>query len=129
LEETLIMMKRLTGYLMIAVMFLGGIPLQVYAGVIGTDRAIAAEQHTQRVERLQQMLAREDVAHELVQRGVDPAAASERVAALTEEELAKVAGQIDSLPAGSGVVEVIGVVFVVLLVLELLGVTNVFTAI
>lgn len=123
------MIKRLTGYLMIAVMFLGGAPLQAFAGVIGTDRAIAAEQHTQRIERLQGLLAREDVAQELVRRGVDPAAASERVAALTGEELATVAAQIDTLPAGAGVVEVIGVVFVVLLVLELLGVTNVFTKI
>jgi hypothetical protein len=123
------MIKRLTGYLMIAVMFLSGVPLQAFAGVIGTDRAIAAEQHTQRIERLQGLLAREDVAQELVRRGVDPAAASERVAALTEAELATVAAQIDTLPAGAGVVEVIGVVFVVLLVLELLGVTNVFTKI
>lgn len=122
-------MKRITGYLMIAVLFLSGVPLHAYAGVIGTDQAIAAQQHAQRIQRLQETLAREDVARELTLRGVDPVAASERVAALTEEELAAVSGQIDSLPAGGSVLAVVGVVFVVLLILELVGVTNVFTSI
>lgn len=120
------MIKRLTTYFMIAVIFVTGVPLQAYAGVIGTDQAIAAGQHTQRIERLQEILAREDVAEELVMRGVDPVAASERVAALTEEELATVAGQIDSLPAGGDAIAVIGVVFLVLLILELVGVINIF---
>ena len=120
------MIKRLTTYFMIAVIFVTGVPLQAYAGVIGTDQAIAAGQHTQRIERLQEILAREDVAEELVMRGVDPVAASDRVAALTEEELATVAGQIDRLPAGGDAIAVIGVVFLVLLILELVGVINIF---
>lgn len=121
------MIKRMTVYVVITLMSLGGMPLQAQAGVIGTDRAIAAQEHVQRVARLQQLLAREDVARALEQRGVDPVAASERVAALTEEELAGVAAQIDELPAGAGLVGVIGVVFIVLLILEAVGVTNVFT--
>ncbi|MEJ2310037.1 MAG: PA2779 family protein [Gammaproteobacteria bacterium] len=123
------MIKRITTYFMIAVIFVTGVPLQAYAGVIGTDQAIAAGQHTQRIERLQEILAREEVAEELVLRGVDPVAASERVAALTEEELASVAGQIDNLPAGGDAIAVIGVVFLVLLILELVGVINIFNSI
>jgi hypothetical protein len=124
--ENEIMIKRLTSYLMITIMLFTGFPLQAYAGVIGTDQAIAAGQHAQRIERLQEMLAREDVRQELVSRGVDPADASERVAALTEEELASLAGQIDKLPAGGDAVAVLGVVFLVLLVLEVVGVINIF---
>ena len=93
---------------------------------IATDQAIAAEQHAQRIDRIQELLAREDVAEQLVLRGVDPVDASERVAALTQEELASLAGQIDNLPAGSDAIAVIGVVFLVLLILELVGVTNIF---
>jgi hypothetical protein len=37
--------------------------------------------------------------------------------------------QIDSLPAGGDAIAVIGVVFLVLLILELVGVTNIFTKI
>ena len=124
--ENEIMIKRLTSYLMITIMLFTGVPLQAYAGVIGTDQAIAAGQHAQRIERLQEMLAREDVRQELVSRGVDPVDASERVAALTEEELAILAGQIDNLPAGGDAIAVLGVVFLVLLVLEVVGVINIF---
>ena len=120
------MIKRLTSYLMITILIFSGVPLQAYAGVISTDQAIATGQHMQRIERLQEMLAREDVQQELVLRGVDPADASERVAALTEEELASLAGQIDNLPAGGDAIAVLGVVFLVLLVLEVVGVINIF---
>jgi hypothetical protein len=37
--------------------------------------------------------------------------------------------RIDEMPTGSGVIGIVGAVFVVLLVLELVGVTNIFTAI
>jgi hypothetical protein len=36
---------------------------------------------------------------------------------------------MEQLPAGGDIIAVVGIVFVVLLVLELVGVTNVFTAI
>jgi hypothetical protein len=120
------MIKRMTSYLMITMLLFTGVPLQAYAGVIGTDQAIAAGEHTQRIERLQEMLSRDDVKQELVLRGVDPLYASERVAALTQEELASLAGQIDSLPAGADAIAVLGVVFLVLLVLEVTGVINIF---
>jgi hypothetical protein len=51
----------------------------------------------------------------------------ERVARLTDEELALLAGQFDELPAGGiGIFEVLGITFLVLLVLELTGVINIF---
>ena len=49
--------------------------------------------------------------------------------ALSAAELAQLDGRLDQLPAGAGIVEVVGVVFVVLLILELVGVTDIFTAI
>ena len=59
--------------------------------------------------------------------GVDPAAVQERLAALTDEELQTLEGRLDSLPAGGDALAVIGIVFVVLIILELVGVTNIFT--
>jgi hypothetical protein len=61
-----------------------------------------------------------------VRLGVDPAAASERVASLSDEELASVAGKLDALPAGGDFFAVVGIVFVVLLILELTGVIHIF---
>jgi hypothetical protein len=96
------------------------------AGVVGTRTVIMEMERVEILHRVQAVLDREAVQAQLVALGVDPAAAIERVAALTDDELRSLDGRLASLPAGAGVLEVIGVVFVVLLILELVGVINIF---
>jgi hypothetical protein len=48
------------------------------------------------------------------------------VAALTDEELRKLARQVGDAPAGGSALAVIGVVFLVLLILEAVGVIDIF---
>lgn len=122
-----LLIRRLGSWGLIIMLAIGGYSQQAFSAVIGTDRAIAAEQHQARVAHLQSLLVRDDVAQRLTQMGVDPVQAQERVAALTEYELARYSAQIDSLPAGAGALEVVGIVFIVLLILELVGVTNIFS--
>ncbi|NIR27919.1 MAG: PA2779 family protein [Gammaproteobacteria bacterium] len=99
------------------------------ARIIGTESAIEAQQREQRIERVSALLAREDVRAQLVEMGVDPETAQERVASLTDSELRMLDQHIEKLPAGgSDVLIIVGAVFVVLLVLELIGVTNFFTS-
>ena len=62
-------------------------------------------------ERIAAAFEREDVRVELQARGVDPAHAKARVAALTDEEARLLAAEIDSLPAGGFVQVVQGVGF------------------
>jgi hypothetical protein len=81
------------------------------------------------VARINQTLMRDDVRVQLEALGVNPRDALERVDALTSAELAQLQSHLDDLPAGGDVLAVLGVVLVVLLVLELLGVTNVFTGV
>jgi len=80
--------------------------------------------------RLVTVLEREDVARTLADLGVDRAEAVRRVAGLTDAEAQLALDQFDSLPAaGDGVGVVIGAVvfiFVVLLITDILGFTNVF---
>jgi hypothetical protein len=62
--------------------------------------------------------------------GVNPDEVRQRVEALSDQELNMLAQHIDDLPAGAGaegVLVVIGIVFLVLIILELVGVTNVFS--
>lgn len=97
------------------------------AGVIGTEQFLAGTERAAQLDRVEAALARADVQAALVRLGVDPAAAGERAASLSDADLARVAGQLDSLPAGGdGLLAVIGVVFVVLLILEITGVTDIF---
>ena len=57
--------------------------------------------------------------------GVDPELAIERVAALTDEEAGQLAEKINSAPAG-GIIGALLLVFFVLLVTDILGLTKVF---
>ena len=97
------------------------------AGVIGTRDYLAAADRDVQISQIQVALSRDDVRSELVRLGVDPVAASERVASLSAAELARVSGQIESLPAGGdSLLAVVGIVFIVLLILELTGVIDIF---
>ncbi|NGX16125.1 PA2779 family protein [Wenzhouxiangella sp. XN24] len=99
------------------------------AGVIGSRVVVEQAERADTVARVQAVLDREGVQAQLVALGVDPSMALERVAALTDEELRQLDGRLSELPAGAGAVEVVGIVFIVLLILELVGITNIFTSI
>lgn len=103
-------------------------PMPAFAAMIGTDQVISSEQKRAHADRVSQFLARDDVAQELQKYGVTPADAQARVEAMTAQELTQLNAEIHQLPAGSGALAIVGVVFVVLLILELVGVTNVFSA-
>ena len=98
----------------------------VMASMISSGELLAVEQQQAQRAKVDDFLAREDVAAELARLGVDEAVARERAQALSDQELAQLAERIDEVPAGAGVIEVLGVTFLVLLVLEFLGVINIF---
>lgn len=106
-----------------------GFAQSAFAGVVGTQTAIQSQERSARIERINAVLARDSVQQQLVRFGVDPAAAQQRIANLSDRELAALEQRMDELPAGAGAIEVLGIVLLVLLVLELVGVTDVFKAI
>lgn len=103
----------------------GGIQ-SAQAAVIGSLAHAEQSARGDRIERIQSFLARDSVRGELLGRGVSPADVELRLSSLTDSELALLEERIDALPAGGDLLAVIGVVFVVLLILELVGVTNIF---
>lgn len=100
------------------------------AGVIPTEMAVQLQQRDARIERINAVLARDNVQRQMVALGVDPANARARISALSDSELSLLEARMDQLPAGAdSALAVLGIVLLVLLVLELLGVTDVFKAI
>jgi len=96
------------------------------AQVISSSRALALEEgHADRAT-VDSYLARAEVAEQLTALGVDPELARLRAAALSGDELSALAGRIDDAPAGGDLIGVLGVTFVVLLILELVGVIDIF---
>ncbi|MGQ4661607.1 PA2779 family protein [Lysobacter sp. F6437] len=99
------------------------------ASVISTQQALSADMRASTEADVRASLARDDVRQAMQQLGVDPTDADTRIASLSDAELVRMQGELDRLPAGGGALAVIGVVFVVLLILELVGVTNIFNRI
>jgi hypothetical protein len=124
------MFARAIALTMAMVLLLTSLPLGVaQAALVSTDQVLghAAQDERRKVEAF---LQRQDVRDQMVAFGVEPEEAAARVASLSDHEVRQIAGQIDRLPAGQGVlVALIGAavfVFVVLLITDLLGLTHIF---
>ena len=75
---------------------------------------------------IEAVLQRNDVQDRLVALGVDPAQALTRVQTLSDSELQQMAAGLDQMPSGGDILALIGAVFVILLILEFVGVIDVF---
>jgi len=118
--------KKAGVFALILNMLAVGFPQVSFAGLVGTGTALEMQAKEEDSARIDAFLARDDVRAQLIAMGVDPAAASARVAMLTQTERQQLEQQIDKLPAGGSLLALIGAVFVVLLILELVGVINIF---
>lgn len=120
---------RMTSRLLIASILSFAVPLQsTYAVMVTTGQAVPSIQSQVEREHINTFLDRADVRKEMQAQGIDANATKARVAALTDEEVHKISGNMDKLPAGGdgGVLEILLTVFVVLLVTDILGFTKVF---
>lgn len=96
------------------------------AGMIGTAHMLEDETRAASLSRVEVLLARADVGRQLEAFGVDQAMVAERLNGLSSAELLELEGQLDSQVAGGDIVGIVGAVFIVLLILELVGVTDIF---
>lgn len=79
---------------------MGAFPFSTYAGMVGTGELVAAAQAQGTRDKLRDFIGRSEVSNQLQHLGISPSAAQARVSAMSDAEVASVAGQIDSLPAG-----------------------------
>ena len=86
-----------------------------YAGVISTDQAVGASSQGDRAAVLA-AISRSDVASQLQSLGLDQATAKDRVAALTDEEVRSLNGQLQALPAGGDGWAVAAVILIAVLI-------------
>lgn len=79
--------------------------------------------------KVNEFVARADVAKTFETMGVDPKVVEQRISMMSDEEISKISSQIDTLPAGGdfgGIVGAVVFVFIVLLITDILGFTKVF---
>lgn len=91
--------SKLISQLLIVSMVL--MPFSAQAGMIGTDQAVASAQELSNVDKVREFVSRTDVTKQFEAMGLSAANAQDRVNALTQEEINRIAGKIDSMPAGA----------------------------
>ena len=114
-----------------AAMFMSCLPLgAARAGLVTTEQLLDQTAAAGERERLAAVLQRDDVRRQMEALGVDRDEAVARLASLSDAEVREIAGRIDQLPAGqsflAGVLIVAGAVLIALVILDLVGVTDVF---
>jgi hypothetical protein len=101
--------------------------MNTQAAMLGTDTLITSTETQQSISGLQQLLAREDAQQQLLALGVNPEQIRERVASLSDSELARINQGIDTLNAGGdSVLGVLLLIFIVFVITDVLGATNIF---
>ncbi|HMA11106.1 MAG TPA: DUF6627 family protein, partial [Steroidobacteraceae bacterium] len=86
--------------MLLAASLLGASMAPAQAAMVGTAQALAAEQGSLDRAGLASLLEREDLQRQLKAMGVDIQQARDRVASLTDAEVARINQQIEKLPAG-----------------------------
>ncbi|MDQ7733638.1 PA2779 family protein [Halomonas sp. SpR1] len=128
-------MKTLRAYLstlLIAALVITSLPVAAAPAapqamdLVSTQSVLEADRAGSDRERINEILARADVQDQLLKQGVDLDEVEARVAALSDAEAQQMAEQLEQLPAGAGVVGALFAVFIILLVTDILGLTDVY---
>ncbi len=124
-------LRRGVALVVAVAMFVVSMPLpRAQAALVSTEQLLAAGDGAAERARVLAFLERADVREQIVALGVDPNEAAARVQALSDAQVREIAGQLDQLPAGQSAIGIIVgailLVFLILLLTDLLGLTNVF---
>ena len=125
-------MLKPTSICMAVVMLMIFAPVHsVLAAMVGTETVIDSARGQEARDLIHKVLAREDVQAALNEHGIDPMEAKERIDSLTDEEVIRIADQIDQLPEGAGaagfLVVALLVLIIVLIILDVSGTADIFT--
>ncbi len=121
--------KPISHFVIFAFLWLGLQLPAAQAGIVGTEIIVSTAQAQQDRTQIMNLLDRKDIQEQLVSHGVTAEQAKARVDSLSDAETHTLANQLNTLPAGGdagGILGVIVLIFLVLLVTDILGLTNVF---
>ena len=103
----------------------------VQAAMVATPDILQMQDNDLARDKVRLFLQRQDVNNYLEAMGVNAKEAQARVDTMTNEEIRMLANKIDQMPAGGDavgfVLTVAVVVFIVLLITDIIGVTDIFT--
>lgn len=96
------------------------------AAMVSNQQIIYAAEQTDARQTLLQTLKRDEVQQQLLSLGVSPADVESRIQHMSHGEISQLNQKIDELPAGSGVLGAVVFIFVVFVITDVIGATDIF---
>jgi hypothetical protein len=118
--------KKFVSSSLIVCLLSASLPFGAQARIISTEETTATAATSSNRDTVNRFLARDDVRQAMLGQGLSVDAATQRVAAMSDAEVAQLAGRVEQVPAGGDVLGILFTVFIVLLVTDILGLTKVF---
>ncbi len=112
--------------LIICVFISMGFISTVQASMVSTEQLASVSIKQQARDNVKISLQRIDVQQQLTSMGVEPELVLSRVDSMSNAEIQELSGLIEQKPAGSGIIGLLGFILVVLLITDLLNLTNVY---
>jgi len=122
---------QFTAIFMTLLMFVIAGPYQAaLAALIPTEVAIDSGDATKARENIKNFLSRQDAQGYLISKGINPDEAKARIDSLTDAEALTVSQHVENMPSGGNAIGIIVgailLVFIILLITDLVGLTDVF---
>jgi hypothetical protein len=100
--------------------------LPAQAAMIGNQQIVNQDQSHQTRTDLQQLFEQETARQQLQAWGVNPDQIRSRIDSLTDAELARINQQVNDLQAGGSVLGILLVIFIVFVITDVIGATDIF---
>jgi hypothetical protein len=100
--------------------------LPAQAAMISNSEIVNPAQSAQADQRLQQFLDREETRRQLQEWGVSAEWLQTRLDSLTEAELAQIHSALDNPEAGGSILGILLVIFIVFVITDVIGATDIF---
>ncbi len=99
---------------------------QAQAAIIANAQLIDQVQQANDKDVLLQTINRVDVQEQLLGMGVNTAELENRISQMTQQEIAQLNQQINDLPAGGDVLGIIVLIFIIFIITDVIGATDIF---
>jgi hypothetical protein len=99
---------------------------QAQAAIIANNQVIEQIELASDKAALLQTISRMDVQEQLLNMGVNSADIESRINQMTQEEIAQLNQQFDELPAGGDILGIIVLIFIIFVITDVIGATDIF---
>lgn len=105
----------------LALFLFAGFGQPIQAGMVGTQDLLSNPAMSQDI-----VLLRHNIEQQLIELGVDAERASMRVASMSDEQVSEISKRISDYPAGASVGGILLTIFIVFVITDVIGATDIF---